>query len=334
MSAVSLPITFTALAVREVAAPLSAMQCTVSSLASDELLVRISYASLNAMDPVVQHSNLFQKPLPFRIGFDFSGQVVAEGAPGELQVGDDVFGFTSFDGGCLAEYLVVKRERAALRGSIPAREAGAYGIAYPSAYDPIVTVGKVADYSGQWAFVPGGAGGVSHFGVQICRAHGLKVISSAGKTASLSLLRQMGCEEVLDYRAVDVVQEVLRVTGGAGAAFVFDGTCRPSSFVQSASCVARGGVLVKLGLWEHTQGKGRECQQIAEQRGATFVIGNHDGLQSNACMKQAVQWYESDRVKPYVTREVRFDAAEVQAAVDGVGAGEINVGKVVVHIGA
>ena len=332
MSAVSLPITFTAFALKEVSAPLSAIQVTVSSLAADELLVRLRSASFNAMDSKLQHHNLFQQPLPYRVGFDFSGTVVAENGQGDLHVGDEVFGYQSFEGGCFAEYVVAKRERAELRGAIPAREAGAYGIAYPTAYECLVTVGKVAEHSGAWAFVPSGAGGVGHFAVQICLAHGLRVISSAGKAASLDLLRLMGVEEAVDYSKADVAAEVLRITGGEGAGFVFDCTNLPSSFVQCASCVAKGGVFVKMGAWEHTQGKGKECQAIAEGRGATFLIGNHGGVHENRCLRKAVEWYEQGKVRPYVTKEVPFDVAEVQRAMDEIGSGTINVGKVIVRI--
>ena len=331
MSSVSLPITFTALVVKDVSAPLSAQSVTVSSLAADELLVRIAFASINAMDPKVQHSNLFQQPLPFKVGYDFSGTVVAQGGEGELAVGDEVFGYTMGPGGCFAEYLVAKREYCEKRGAIPLKEAAAYGVAYPSAYDPIVTVGKVQDYADKWAFLPGGAGGVGHFAVQIALAHGLRVISSAGKPASRELLRKMGVTHVIDYKQQDVVQEVLRLTDGRGADFVFDTTVLPSSFMQCAACVASGGVFVKLGLWEHSGGQGKECQPMAEQRGATFLIGNHGGTQ-NGCLKRAVQWYGEGKVRPFITQEVKWDAVEVQKTLDEVGAGVLNVGKVVVNV--
>ena len=338
MSSVSFPVTFTALTVAHASAPLAPTSVTVSSLASDELLIRLSYASINAMDPKVQQSNLFQQPLPFKVGYDWSGTVAAVGGEGaaaaegkELRVGDEAFGYTLYEGGCFAEYVVVKRQWAERRGGIPAREAGAYGIAYPTAYDPLVTVGQVQRFAGQWAFVPGGAGGVGHFGVQICLAYGLKVISSAGKAASLALLRSMGVQHIVDYSAQDVVQEVLRLTGGRGADFVFDSTLLPSSFVQSASCVASGGVFVKLGLWEHSGGKGKECQAIAEQRGATFLIGNHAGTE-NGCLLKAVEWFEQGKVRPHISSEVKWEAEELQKAIDAVGAGTLNVGKVVVNI--
>ena len=331
MTSVSLPLTFTSLAIAEVKAPLTSLPTTVTSLSSDELLIHLAFASINAMDPRIQRINLFQQPLPFHVGFDFSGTVVAQGGEGEVQVGEDVFGFTSVEGGCFAQYLVVKRERVDRRGVIPAREAGAYGIAYPTAYDPLMTVGKVEERRGQWAFLPGGAGGVGHFAVQIALACGLKVIASAGKPSSLALLRAMGVEHIVDYSRVDVVQEVLRITGGRGADVIFDSTCLPSSFVQSAACVAAGGVFVELGGGVLNVDN-KAWSDIVAQRGAAFFVAGHGGLHKNHCMKRAVTWYAEGKVKAYVTKEVRFDAQEVQRVLDDFGAGTGNVGKVVIDI--
>ena len=112
-------------------APLAAIQVTVSALAADELLVHVRYASLNAMDQRVQRTNLYQRPLPYSVGFDFSGTVSAQGVDGDLRIGEEIFGFTSAEGGCFAEYVVAKRERVELRGAIPPREAGAYGSPIP-----------------------------------------------------------------------------------------------------------------------------------------------------------------------------------------------------------
>ena len=49
------------------------------SLAPDELLVRVNYASINKMDPMLAKRNLFQLPAPYVLGFDFSGVVVKTG---------------------------------------------------------------------------------------------------------------------------------------------------------------------------------------------------------------------------------------------------------------
>jgi len=79
MSAVTLPITFRALGSPTLAAPVEWVERTVTSLDSDQLLVRVSHSSLNAADSKLQQDNRFKTPFPQVLGFDFSGTVVAVG---------------------------------------------------------------------------------------------------------------------------------------------------------------------------------------------------------------------------------------------------------------
>ena len=90
MSRISLPLTFRAMGSPTLGAPLEPISRTVESLQPDELLARVSYASMNAMDGKMRNApaNMFQLPLPIVLGFDFSGVVVALGTDGPV-AGED-----------------------------------------------------------------------------------------------------------------------------------------------------------------------------------------------------------------------------------------------------
>ena len=103
MSRVTFPFTFQAIGNAAAGAPFEPITRTVASLQPDELLARVSYASINAMDAKVQNSavNIFELPLPMVLGYDFSGTVVALGTEGAyageveaLSVGSEVMGYT------------------------------------------------------------------------------------------------------------------------------------------------------------------------------------------------------------------------------------------------
>ena len=110
LTEVTLPLSFNALAIPHEGEPVSLQRKTIHSLAPDELLVRVDYASINNMDPLIAKRNIFQLPDPYVLGFDFSGVVVKLGSEGPhgLRVGDLVLGSTPGLGGCYAEYVVVK----------------------------------------------------------------------------------------------------------------------------------------------------------------------------------------------------------------------------------
>src|SRR5262245_17329921 len=133
---VTLPLSFQALAVEDAGKPIIVQTRRIDELSDDDVLVRVDYASMNWMDAGLARRNLFELPAPYVLGFDFSGEVVRIGAtnPGGLRIGDQVFGTTDH-GGCFGQYVVTKNraDRIRKRGTIPAREASTYGIAFLTA---------------------------------------------------------------------------------------------------------------------------------------------------------------------------------------------------------
>ena len=220
-----LPISFKALAIDSPGNPIRLVEKRIETLANDEVLVRVGYASINKMDPMLAKRNIFELHAPYVVGFDFSGEVVQLGGDGELHAGDSVFGRAA-RGGCFAEYVVAKAADVMKRGNVPAPDASTYGIAYLTAYESVVITGKLESQAGKTIYVAGAAGGVGHFAAQLAKLYGLKVMGSAGKAKSLDLLRRMKLHHVIDYATADVVNEVMRITGGKGADLVYDPTGR------------------------------------------------------------------------------------------------------------
>jgi NADPH:quinone reductase-like Zn-dependent oxidoreductase len=338
-------VTFDALAIDHAGAPVRLQQRTLAPLNSDELVVRVAYASINKMDAGLAQRNLFQLPEPYVLGFDFSGEVVRAGASasGSFKPGDQVFG-RSETGGCFAELVIAKAENTRVRGAIPAAEASTYGIAFLTAYESLVATADVAKHAGTWIYVAGAGGGVGHFAAQIARLHGLQVIGSAGKPDSLRLLHDLRLDAVIDHARQDVVAEVLRITGGKGADLVYDSTYTQSSYLQSAAVVAAGGEYIRLGteLQLSRAGAG-DMTPVVEARGAKLVIADLGRYRTDPKyiarmpeitegQQRAITWYEEAKLRPVITSVVPFDAAALQQAFEAFSSGVNNVGKVVVKV--
>jgi len=346
MNQVNLPVTFNALTIEKPGAPVTLQQKTIGSLNNDEVLIRISYASINKMDPGLALTNGFNLPLPYVLGFDFSGEVVKLGGEAKdgLKEGDQVFGRIS-TGGCFAEYAVAKRESVIKRGNIPAPEASAFGIAYLTAYESLVVTGNIQQYKGRWIYVAGAAGGVGHFAAQIAKIYGLRVIGSAGKAASLELLQKLKIDKVIDYSKQDVVREIMGITGNKGADLVYDSTYAQSSYNQSTAVIASGGVYIRLGTEMQLNRYGvKDMRAVVEGRGAKMLIGDLGRYTMDPqyksqvpklteALRQAGPWYEQGKLKPVITGTIKFDAAALQQAFDDFMKGKINVGKLVVKAG-
>ena len=242
-------------------------------------------------------------------------------------------------GGAFGEYVVAKRERLILRGELPEADASTYAIAYASAYETLFLTTDIRKRAGQTIFIPSGCGGVGHFAVQLAKAYGLRVITSASKPESLELLRKLRADVVIDHSKHDVVVEVLNATEhrgadlvfdateGCGADLVYDSTFVERSMIQSAAVVAKGGKWMRLGSWKHDTPELRcAVETIVRSRSARVVIGDlnrytldPDYIKKvpalNDGLRLGKQLYVEGLVRPCIAETLPFEASALQAAV-------------------
>jgi len=340
-----LPLTFDTLAIEQPGAPVRLKQKAITALEPDEALVRVHFASINKMDPMLALRNVFQLPSPYVLGFDFSGEIARLGSEGGFQIGDQVFG-SNLAGGGFGEYLVVKKSRLIPRGVIPSAEASTYGVAFMTAYESLVLTAPLAEHKGKTIYIAGAAGGVGHFAAQLAKMFGLKVIGSAGKAASLDLLKRLRVDHIIDYSRQEVSAEIMKLTQGKGVDLVYDSTYNDASYDESTAVIASGGLYIRLGTPEQLTAYGLADKTAAvKARGAELVIADagrysRDPVYQPQAPKlfeglhQAVTWYKEGTVRPVVTQTVSFNAASLQTAFDEFVKGTNNVGKVVVQVKA
>jgi NADPH:quinone reductase-like Zn-dependent oxidoreductase len=188
-----------------------------------EVLVRVHAAGVTPTElewaPTWTTPEGAPRPVPIVPGHELSGEVAAVG-PGvhDLAPGDAVYGMNDwYRDGTQAEYCVARAvDLAAKPGSIDHAHAAAVPISALTAWQGLVVRGGLA--RGQRVLIQGGSGGVGIFAVQMARARGAHVIATAS-TANLDLVRELGADEVIDYRTTrfqDVVRDVDLVFDGVG----------------------------------------------------------------------------------------------------------------------
>ena len=90
--------------------------------------------------------------------------------------------------------------------------------------------------------------------IGLCATAGAKLMGAAlvigvdGDANRLAMARRMGADVVLDYRAVDVISEVLRLTGG-GADVSIEALGTQQTFESALRCLRPGGTLSSLGVY-------------------------------------------------------------------------------------
>jgi NADPH2:quinone reductase len=99
---------------------------------------------------------------------------------------------------------------------------------------------------GDTVLVHAAAGGMGLLLTQLVKARGGKVIGTVSTPEKEALAREAGADEVIRYTETDFVAAVRDLTGGAGAAVVYDGVGK-TTFDGSLASLARRGVLALYG---------------------------------------------------------------------------------------
>lgn len=194
-----------------------------------EVLVRVEASSANPYDwHFIRGEPWFMRlgpsglrsprqPIP---GGDLAGTVeaVGSGELGGLAVGDEVYGFRH---GAFAEYVAVPHGRLARKpAGLTWEEAASLPLAAATALQGLREVGGIE--AGQKVLIIGASGGIGSLAVQLAKAWGAEV-TGVCSTANLDLVRALGADQVIDYRAGDYLRGAERYD----LAFQLGGTDSP-----------------------------------------------------------------------------------------------------------
>ncbi|MFD4601410.1 NADP-dependent oxidoreductase [Streptomyces sp. NPDC058464] len=206
----------------------------------NEVLVRVRAAGLNPTDWKHRETGGFLGKPPFVLGWDVSGTVEETGiGVAAFRPGDEVFGMASYPygHGTHAEYVTLPaRALVPKPAGIDHVQAAALPLVSLTAWQALVENADVQ--AGQRVLIHAAAGGVGHVAVQIAKARGAYVIGTAS-AAKHDFLREIGVDEPVDYRSVDVTETVRDVD------VVLD-TIGGDTSVASLRVLRPGGVVVSI----------------------------------------------------------------------------------------
>ncbi|MBW4500381.1 MAG: zinc-binding dehydrogenase [Scytonema hyalinum WJT4-NPBG1] len=188
--------------------------------APDEIVIRNKFAGINAgFDTLVCRGNVSYVNLtpPFDLGVEAVGEVVAIGDNvKDFQVGDAVV--TTVRGGGYREYQAINANLA-----FKVREATPEVLTLmPTGVSALVALEQVGEMKSQEVvLVTAAAGGTGHIAVQLAKLAGNHVIGTCGSDAKGDLLRELGCDRIINYRTQNLNQ-VLKQEYPNGVNLVFE----------------------------------------------------------------------------------------------------------------
>ncbi|WP_424216313.1 SDR family NAD(P)-dependent oxidoreductase (plasmid) [Streptomyces sp. BI20] len=216
----------------------------------DEITIEVRASALNYRDIMVAtaqvppwHHVPDQRPGLIPLGFESAGTVVAIGGRvHDLAIGDRVCAPGHY---ALATHAVARADRAIrLPDDMTFAEAATLPVAFITVQHCLQRLAK--PQPGETMLVHGAAGGVGLAAWQYARAHGIKVIATAGTPAKRDLLRTLGIEHVLNSRGLDFAEEITDITGGRGVDVVLNCLAGEAA-TRSLGLLAQHGRFVELG---------------------------------------------------------------------------------------
>ncbi len=282
----------------------------------DEVLVRVIASSVNPIEWKIRSGAMAQatgRDLPITLGWDCAGIVTETGSGVTgFKAGDAIFSYPAFtEGGTHADYVAIKAAQMALKPrTVSFADAAALPMTGGAAWQCIVAMGEVQP--GQRVLIHGGAGGVGTLAIQLAKARGAYVITTASAD-NLELVTALGADEVIDYRRtpfetiahdLDLVVDLL---GG-------------ETQEKSWSLLRPGGLLLSTAAPPDS-----ERASAAQVRAAfVFTPPRGDILAGLASMVDAM------RLRPVIGQEMAL--ADIRKAHE-LGQSGGTKGKIVLHVG-
>lgn len=212
-----------------------------------QVRVRVHATALNPLDYQIRRGDYADYvPLPAVIGHDVSGVVEEKGAyVSEFDIGDEVYYTPKIFGspGSYAERHVADVDLVARKPhNINHLEAASLTLVGGTVWEALVTRARLAVH--ETILIHGGAGGVGTVAIQLAKAMGARVITTA-RRSNHEFVRSLGADEVIDHISDDYVSAVAELTHGQGVNVVFD-TIGGDTLTRSALALADAGRVVSI----------------------------------------------------------------------------------------
>lgn len=209
-----------------------------------EVRMRNTAVGLNYIDTYFR-SGLYPSLLPAGLGSEAAGVIEAVGPGVEgFAAGDRVGTFGPSRGAYATERNLPAAGLIPLPDSVDDRTAAALLLKGCTTEFLVERCAKVQP--GQTVLVHAAAGGVGHLLVGWLKAIGATVIGTVSTDEKAAQAKAAGADHVLNYKQVDVAQQVRALTEGKGVPVVLDGIGK-TTWEVSLAAAARRGLIVSYG---------------------------------------------------------------------------------------
>ncbi len=181
--------------------------------AHDQVVIKVAYAGVNRPD-ALQRAGLYNPPpgasdLP---GLEAAGEITAIGAGvTHLSVGDQVCAL--LPGGGYAEYVATPAAHCLpVPDGLTLKQAACLPETFYTVWSNVFMRGGLQ--AGERFLVHGGSSGIGTTAIQLAKAKGARVFTTAGSDEKCAACVDLGAEQAINYREADFF-ETMKAEGGA-----------------------------------------------------------------------------------------------------------------------
>jgi NADPH2:quinone reductase len=219
--------------------------------AAGQVLIAVAAAGINRPDCLQRAGGYPPPPGATQVpGLEVSGHIVAVGdGVADSRIGEAVCALVISGG--YAEYAVADEPLCLpVPKPLSLLEAGGLPETYFTVYDNVFTRGRLRQ--GETILIHGGSSGIGSTAIQLAKNAGATVYATAGSAEKCEFCRSLGATEAIDYRAMDFVAEVKRLTDGKGVDVVLDMVGGP--YIQrNLNILALEGRLVQIAFLQSSK---------------------------------------------------------------------------------
>lgn len=275
----------------------------------NQVLVKVKAVSVNPVDTYIRAGlGPAELPQPFIIGCDLAGVVESVGPEAaRLKAGDRVWG--SNQGllgrqGSFAEYAAVEEQWLyPMPDEVSFQDAAAIALVGITAHLGLFRDAQLK--MGEKVFVFGGSGGVGSCVVQMARAVGARVLTTASNAAKVQVCKRLGANVVVQYKNGDLGEALRRF----GPIDVWWENLREPNLERAVEHLATGGrILVTAG---------REARSslrigpfyVKDGRIFGFAMFNAPADQQRKAAAEINRWLARGKLRPQIDRVMKLSEA-------------------------
>lgn len=269
-----------------------------------QVLVKVSAVSVNPIDTYLRGGMIqMDLPMPFVVGCDLAGRVEAVGPDVKrFGVGDRVWGSnqslfgrqgTFSELACVDDCWLYPTPK-----GVTDEDAAAAALVGITSHLGLFL--KAGLKQGETLFVTGGSGGVGSTVLQMAKAVGARVITTAGSEAKANVCRELGAREVILYKTQDIDEELNRLA--PDGVNVWWEVTRSANFEQAIPHLCKRGRMIVMA--------GREARPVfplgpfyvkdCSLHG--FAMFNASPEEQRQCAEDINRWLQEGKLKPRIDR--------------------------------